>query len=157
MSVVAVRRLFEAHLPVADLDRSIAFYRDVVGLTFAHAVPERLAAFLWIGQPGQSMLGLWSIGSAPQRVQLHIAFEVTLESIIGSVNRLRDVGVTPRHGADRTPVLEPMVIGWMPAATVYFDDPDGHSLEFICMLHERPAPDRNWVPLSQWRKQPQLG
>ena len=28
---------------------------------------------------------------------------------------------------------------WMPAASVYFDDPDGHSLEFICMLDIAPA------------------
>jgi len=31
---------------VADLDRSVAFYRDVVGLPVALEVPERGAAFL---------------------------------------------------------------------------------------------------------------
>ena len=29
---MSVRGLFETHLTVSDLDRSIAFYRDVVGL-----------------------------------------------------------------------------------------------------------------------------
>ncbi|MBV8947930.1 MAG: hypothetical protein JO286_24605 [Solirubrobacterales bacterium] len=31
---------------MADLDRSVAFYRDVVGLPVALEVPERGAAFL---------------------------------------------------------------------------------------------------------------
>jgi lactoylglutathione lyase len=52
--------LFETHLTVADLDRSTAFYRGVVGLTLAHAVPERGAAFFWTGAAGESMLGLWT-------------------------------------------------------------------------------------------------
>ena len=70
---MTVRGLFETHLTVADLDRSMAFYRDVVGLPVALEVPERGAAFHWIGRPGQAMLGLWSIGSAPMGMQLHVA------------------------------------------------------------------------------------
>jgi lactoylglutathione lyase len=62
MSVPA-RGLFETHLTVADLGRSTAFYRDVVGLQLAWEVDERGAAFFWIGSPGQSMLGLWSAGT----------------------------------------------------------------------------------------------
>src|SRR6185312_4710908 len=57
--------LFETHLTVSDLARSVAFYRDVVGLPVALELPERGAAFLWIGGPGEAMLGLWSLGSAP--------------------------------------------------------------------------------------------
>jgi lactoylglutathione lyase len=151
MAIVPIKSLFEAHLTVSDLDRSIAFYRDVVGLTLAHRVPERHAAFFWMGQPGQSMLGLWSIHSAPMSMRLHIAFDVTLENVIASVGRLRDAGIVPRHGGGRTPIDEPIVISWMPAATVYFDDPDGHSLEYICMLQEKPRPEWGWIPLSEWR------
>ena len=42
---VPVRGLFEAHLTVGDLGRSVAFYRDVVGLPPALELPERGAAF----------------------------------------------------------------------------------------------------------------
>jgi lactoylglutathione lyase len=70
---VTVRGLFETHLTVADLDRSMAFYRDVVRLPVALEVRERGAAFHWIGEPGKAMLGLWSIGSAPMGMQLHVA------------------------------------------------------------------------------------
>src|SRR5688500_15988585 len=62
--------LSEAHLSVRDLDRSIAFYRDVVGLELAHVMPERQVAFFWIGGPGRSMLGLWSGSAAPNTLRL---------------------------------------------------------------------------------------
>ena len=37
--ITPVDRLFETHLVVADLDASIAFYRDRVGLELAHVIP----------------------------------------------------------------------------------------------------------------------
>lgn len=49
-----VKGLFETHLTVKDLEKSIAFYRDSVGLELAYTVPERGAAFFWIGGRGQS-------------------------------------------------------------------------------------------------------
>ena len=66
-----VTGLFEAHLPVADVQRAIRFYRGVVGLDVAYEVPDRGAAFLWIGEPGGAMLGLWSLGTAPMSMRLH--------------------------------------------------------------------------------------
>lgn len=33
--------------------------------------------------------------------------------------------------------MEPNVIGWMPAAAVYFRDPDGHMLEYLTMLDDK--------------------
>src|SRR3954454_17319245 len=88
-------RLFETHLTVADLRRSIAFYRDVVGLSPALDLPERGAAFFWIGAPGESMLGLWSLGSAPIGLSLHIAFEVPLAGVLVAPGALRSAGLTP--------------------------------------------------------------
>jgi lactoylglutathione lyase len=37
----------------------------------------------------------------------------------------------------------------MPAAAVYFRDPDGHQLEYLAMLDEEPRPDRGIVPWSR--------
>jgi len=92
---VPVRGLFEAHLTVGDLGRSVAFYRDVVGLPPALEVPERGAAFFWCGAPGKTMLGLWSKGSMPMALSLHVAFDVELEDVLASPGRLRALGVTP--------------------------------------------------------------
>ena len=70
--------LFEAHLTVGDLESSIEFYRDCVGLPLALELPERGAAFFWIGGAGHAMLGLWSLGSAPMGLSLHVALEASL-------------------------------------------------------------------------------
>jgi len=83
-AAMSVRGLFETHLTVADLPRSVAFYRDVVGLPVALEVRDRDAAFLWIGQAGQAMLGSWSIGSAPIGMQLHVAFSMSLADVLAA-------------------------------------------------------------------------
>ena len=149
--IVPIKGLFETHLTVSDLDRSIAFYRDTLGLPLAHTVPERGAAFLWIGAPGQAMLGLWSVGTAPLHLRLHTAFTVSLDAVIAAVAALRRAGITPRSTGGGPEISEPIVFAWMPAASVYFDDPDGHSLEFIAMLPDPPQPARGIVTLSAWR------
>jgi len=141
--------LFETHLTVSDLERSVTFYRDVVGLPLALELPERGAAFMWIGAPGEAMLGLWSLGSAPLALSLHVAFRASLQDVMGACERLRSLGVTPLSFF-ATETQEPSVIGWMPAAAVYFRDPDGHLLEYLAMLDEQPRPERGVVPWSQW-------
>lgn len=141
--------LFETHLTVTDLERSVAFYRDVVGLTPAHDERDRGAAFLWIGPTGESMLGLWSLGSAPMGLSLHVAFRATLEEVLGAGERLRSASVTPLSFF-ATEAEEPSVIGWMPAAAVYFRDPDGHLLELLAMLDEPPRPELGILPWSEW-------
>jgi len=150
--MIPIRGLFETHLTVADLDRSIRFYRDTLGLPLAQIIPERKVAFLWIGAPGQSMLGLWEYGSAPNKMQLHIAFDVTLDSMQSAFSALKTAGLTPLDFKGQ-PTSEPQVLAWMPALSIYFQDPDGHSLEFLSMLEgEAPAPERGVVPYSEWRK-----
>jgi lactoylglutathione lyase len=152
-AAVAVDGLFETHLVVTDVDRSVAFYRDVVGLDLAYEVPERSAAFLWIGRPG-AMLGLWSLGSAPLGLSMHVAFGAPLAAVLGAVAGLRSVGVAPLSffGAEAD---EPSVIGWMPAAAVYFRDPDGHLLELLAMLDEPPCPGLGITSWSEWRRRVQ--
>jgi lactoylglutathione lyase len=141
-------RLFETHLTVSDVARSTAFYRDVVGLELALDLPERGAAFLWIGPPGDAMLGLWSIGSAPMNMQLHVAFGVGLDEVLAAPAALRAHGVQPLSFFAE-PADEPSVIGWMPAAAAYFRDPDGHLLEYLAMLDGPPRPELGIVPWSE--------
>jgi len=144
-----VHGLFEAHLPVADVAVSLAFYRDVVGLEPAYEVPERGAAFVWCGVPGGSMLGLWEAGSAPIGMRLHVAFAVRVEELLDAPEALAAHGVTPLWFFGEE-AAEPSVIGWMPAAAVYFKDPDGHSLEYLAMLDEPAWPDAGITTWSRW-------
>lgn len=141
--------LFEAHLTVADLERSIDFYRGVVRLELAYRAPAINAAFLWIGGRGEAMLGLWTNGAAPMNVTLHLAFKAQLAEVISAPARLRTHGVTPLS-FEGIETDEPSVIGWMPAAAVYFRDPDGHLLEHIAMLDAAPDPEHRIVSWSEW-------
>jgi lactoylglutathione lyase len=112
--------LFETHLMVSDVDRSIEFYRDVVGLPLALVIEERGAAFFWIAGPGEAMLGLWSLDSAPMGLSLHIALRASLPDVLAACHGLRSSDLTPLSffGAETS---EPSVIGWMPAAADFVD------------------------------------
>lgn len=149
--VGAVDRLFEAHLSVRDLDSSIAFYRDRLGLELAHRLPGGQAAFFWLGGRGRSMLGLWAAGTSPQHVTSHIAFAASLPDVLAAPAALTRAGITPLD-FDGRPASEPVVLAWMPAAAVYFHDPDGHLLELAAMLDDDPRPDGGVARWSEWIK-----
>jgi len=86
MSIVPIRSLFESHLTVSDLERSIAFYRDVLGLELAHRVPERHCAFLWMGGRGRTMLMIAPRELAmPQRMQV-VRDDITRLAVDAIVN-----------------------------------------------------------------------
>ena len=140
--------LFEAHLGVADLERSAAFYEETLNLPLAH-MDERGARFYWIGGPGVTMLGLWK--TDPDRiVRNHLAFRMTPEELPDVMDTLRKRGVKLRNF--RGDGEEPLVFGWMPAVSIYFEDPDGHSLEYIAMLPGKPAPELGVVTMEEWSR-----
>jgi len=147
--MIPVEALFEAHLTVTDLDRAIEFYRDVVGLRLAHITPERQAAFFGVGKTHGGMLGLWTSVSAPQRLISHAAFRADVGDILAAPHLLRSAGITPLD-FDGRPTDQPVVLAWMPAAAVYFLDPDGNLLEYIAMLPHEPRPDYGVVPWRMW-------
>jgi|SRR5208283_1565090 len=154
--MIPVEGLFEAHITVRDLERSTAFYRDVVGLELGLAQSERPAAFFWVGGRGRSMMGTFTLGSWPlTMMQHHVAFQVRLEDALAAPQRLRSAGITPRGrsplGGRGEPIDEPIVFAWMPAASVFFDDPDGNLLEYIAMLPDQPRPDLGVVSWSEWK------
>jgi lactoylglutathione lyase len=147
--VIPVHDLFEVHLTVADLERAIAFYRDDVGLRLAHIESARQVAFFWIGTAGNAMLGLWSAGPGPQRITSHTAFSVSLDDVLAAPGALRAAGITPLD-FDGRPTDQPIVFAWMPAASVFFRDPDGHLLEFIAMLPQEPRSEYGIMPWRMW-------
>jgi lactoylglutathione lyase len=142
---VPVRGLFETHLTVSNLQRSIDFYHNILGLELALQVSERNAAFFWISDSRHSMLGLWSLGTAPLGLTLHIAFEVGLDDLLDAAKRLKAQGIMPLSFFGME-TMEPSVIGWMPAAALYFCDPDGHLIEYLAMLDKEPNPGLGIVP-----------
>ncbi len=147
--MIPIRDLFEAHLTVNDLRRSMEFFGGLLGLPLAEVFPERKVAFYWIGSPGNSMLGIWETGAVPQRLSLHVAFSVDLPELLEAPGRLRRAGITPLDFW-QNPTHEPVVLAWMPAASVYFLDPSGNLLEFISMLPDPPCPVRGVLGWSEW-------
>ena len=142
--------LYETHLPVQSTERAAAFYCDVVGLAIAHRDPKRDIVFLWIGYGRQSMLGLWGPGTVYGQPlgKRHLAFAVTLAELLAAGPRLHARGVTTRNFMGEE-TAEPSVLGWMPSAQLYFQDLDGHALEYLALLDD--APDPAFIgPLSAW-------
>lgn len=83
------------------------------------------------------------------RQSLHLAFRVSLDDLLQAAKELRSAGIIPLD-FDCHPTDEPVVLAWMPAASLYFHDPDGHLLEFLAMLEGKPKPEMGVVSWKQW-------
>jgi lactoylglutathione lyase len=140
--------LFEAHLNTGNLEVAIEFY-EKLGLTMVHKIEERRVAFFRFGQAAkmEQMLGIWETKTPVNRK--HIAFGITFEEMENSIGWLKEKGIEALEDFGLAPT-EPIVHTWMPAASVYFNDPDGNSLEFITMLDGKAKPELGVIYLSEW-------
>ncbi len=144
-----IKGLYETHLFVENLERSVEFYQNILGLTKCGYDELRKVAFFWIGKPKQSMLGLWEKPNSEIDAR-HFAFHCEVEDILyKSVDFLKSRGLQPynflKDGTDR-----PMVFAWMPAIAIYFKDPDGHELEFISVLNGEAKPELGVISYEEW-------
>ena len=149
--------LFETHLHVADIEIAMRFYGEVLGLELGLKESKRRAAFYWIGPNHTSMLGIWEeppwvpSGTGSLIRPLHLAIEVDLEDLPKAIDRLKQHGIELRNFFDHV-TDEPSVFGWMPAASIYFNDAYGHLLELIAKLDGEPKAETGVVSLTEWEK-----
>ncbi|MEN0040208.1 MAG: VOC family protein [Pseudomonadota bacterium] len=132
-SVPSGTRIGHVHLRVSDLERSIAFYRDVIGLTLVQRYGAQ-AAFLAADDYHHHIgLNTWeSLGGAPAPKGhpglFHTAFLYPDRKALGTaLARLRECGVELTGAADHG-VSE----------ALYLDDPDGNGIE---LYRDRPKDD----------------
>jgi lactoylglutathione lyase len=142
---------------VIDLDRAIDFYVGKLGFELGFAGKGGSSALLvYTNEETSWMLGLFRVDTVVHRcaAEYHISFRMAEKEVDWMVPYLRDRGIEPVHlpGAPRQGSMnEPIVHGWMPAAAVFFRDPDGHLLELIAELPDAPRPEFLYRPLSEWR------
>lgn len=127
-------RIGHAHLKVADLERSIVFYRDVLGFTLTQRFgPD--AAFLAAGDYHHHLgLNTWESkgGRPPARGTtglFHVAIVYPTRADLGdALKRLMAAGI-PIDGAADHGVSE----------SLYLSDPDGNGIELY-----RDRPEAEW-------------
>jgi catechol 2,3-dioxygenase len=128
------------HLKVADIDRALGFYRDVLGFEVQARMPG--AAFIAAGGYHHHIgLNTWESagGGAPPRGTTglyHIAIRYpTRRALADALTRLADAGIR-LDGASDHGVSE----------ALYLRDPDGNGVE---LYHDRPA--------EEWPQSPDGG
>ena len=117
-------RIGHVHLKVADLDRAISFYRDVIGLEVRRQYGDQAAFLAADGYHHHLGLNTWDSrgGTAPPPGHTglyHTAFLFPDRAALGrALRRALDAGVDLTGASDHG-VSE----------AIYFDDPDGNGVE----------------------------
>ena len=134
MTIHPNTRIGHIHLTVSDLDRALAFYRDVLGFEVTSRY-GRDAVFLSAGGYHHHIgLNTWAGRGAPQPARgttglYHFAILFPdRRTLAGAVRRVLEAGV-PLEGAADHGVSE----------AIYLRDPDGNGVE---LYHDRP--EREW-------------
>jgi catechol 2,3-dioxygenase-like lactoylglutathione lyase family enzyme len=115
-----IERIDHLNLTVADIDRSVEFYKRVLGME-AESVSDRRAA-LHFGQQKIHLDVASEAMSDGKRMPAHICF-ITQEPVSEVMAHLERCGVPVRMG----PGPRAGAIG--PIQSVYIDDPDRNSVE----------------------------
>jgi catechol 2,3-dioxygenase-like lactoylglutathione lyase family enzyme len=144
-----IHDLYETHIRVANFERARHFYEDLLGLRVGWIDESQRRLLYWVGSPGRAMLGVREV-SETEVVLQHFAFEVRLEDMSNAVSFLKDRGIKCYNRIDGGEC--PQVFGWMPAVAIYFNDPDGHLLEYISMLPDKPQPDIDLISWPEWNR-----
>ncbi|RIV39778.1 VOC family protein [Micromonospora radicis] len=131
---MGIHRLNHAVLYVSDLDRSVAFYRDVLGFRQVPMTPEGFQGAAFLQAPDSTNdhdLGLFALGAHAGRSTAgratvglyHLAWEVdTLAELAATARRLTQAGAlvgTSDHGTTKS---------------LYGQDPDGLEFEVVWLV-----------------------
>ena len=118
-----LKQIDHVALTVRDLGRSIAWYRDVLGLEQRYQeVWGRVPSMMFAGETAIALFpGSGSVGAAPDfrssAIMRHLAFRVDRKNFLAAQEKLRATGIEF--------VFQDHTI----SHSIYFYDPDGYELE----------------------------
>ena len=129
-----IRGLTEVVISVHDMEKSLGFYRDILGLMVMSPPDFRGAVFLRVSEetdivPQQIVLVPLPEGTdafPTERVRRplhHLGIEVAREDFESERERLQGLGFDVRLGEHP----------FLPLKGMYLDDPDGNEVELIAM------------------------
>jgi catechol 2,3-dioxygenase-like lactoylglutathione lyase family enzyme len=127
----AIRHLAEVVVFVDDMEQSLRFYRDLLGLSVISPAESR-AVFLRVGAAGdgvpeQIVLVPRPPGARPTATTKaehdlhHIGLEVAAEDFASERERIARLGIPIRSGEHP----------FLPVEAFYLDDPDGNEVEIV--------------------------
>jgi glyoxylase I family protein len=140
---VSVRGLHHASLTVADLERSLRFYRDLLGIAVRERVDTAAATFTAVSGDASRRVRIADLDLGDGRVleliedrdhdppQTHAGGHIALEvdDVRAAYARLVAAGVSARS--------EPLALGpeagrhWAGCVVVWMTDPDGATVELV--------------------------
>jgi len=129
--MIQLKRLGHVLLKVADVERSKAFYRDLLGFEVVEQDPEHGGVFMTLGEHGHT-LDLSPVDDPATAQQLvanrlgvhHFAFQVdNYEALKDAYFTLKDHGIEEIRAVDH-----------LSQKSIYFYDPDGNRLEIYYEL-----------------------
>jgi catechol 2,3-dioxygenase len=142
-----IKKLGHVVLNCSDVERSVRFYTQVLGLEISDVYPDDMVpgamVFMRFNEDHHGVALVGSMKGASPNVELnHLAFEVaTLDEVIVARNHLRKHGVKIDFEGRRRAGVQ---------IAVEFRDPDGHRLEIYWGL-DRVAADGYIRPASEWK------
>lgn len=112
---------------VADLQRSVAFYRDVLGMRelMTFSLPHMDEVVMGWGRKGASVVLMqYTDGSDPNTTDLPIKLVLYVEDPVQMAGTIRDAGFPIEREPEPVPSLGNAVVG-------FAKDPDGYLLELL--------------------------
>ena len=125
--MLPIRGVYEVAIRVKDLAKAEPFYREVLGLEVGLRDEKRNWLFLRAGGDAGMIVLQEDKGEWPLQ---HFAFTILEADIEPAAAMLRERGVE---------VEGPVFHEWMSATSLYFEDPDGHALELLALVGNRPS------------------
>ena len=142
-----LRKLGHVVLNVTDLERSVRFYTDLLGLEISDRYPDSMVpggmVFMRCNADHHGVALVGSMPGASRNLELnHLAFEVaTLDEVLRARRHLRAHGVAIDFEGRRRAGVQ---------IAVEFRDPDGHRLEIFWGL-DQVGSDGQVRPAQEWK------